>query len=66
MLSRGWIRPNIYSKWLQRDEWCNDEIPQMLSEILTEIRKSFQCKDIDELKEKLDWTGDLMDKEANN
>jgi hypothetical protein len=61
MIQRGWIRPKVFSQWLQRDEWCNDEIPELLAETLSELQRFFDAASLDELKAICGWEGDLMD-----
>lgn len=61
MVSRGWISVRTYSQWRDRDEWCEDEVPQMLGEVLKELMRFFEVGSVEELKALLGWEGDLMD-----
>ncbi len=61
MIARGWIQARVFSNWQHRDEWCTDEIPEMLAEILGELQRFFECPTVEELKAMLHWEGELMD-----
>lgn len=61
MLSRKWIQSPVYSQWLDRNEWCENDIPQMLQELLIALQQFFAVATVDELKLLLGWSGKLMD-----
>ena len=61
MLNRGWIQIKMYSQWGDKSEWHQDEIPQMLKFVSSELMKFFGVDTEDELKEICGWTGELLD-----
>ena len=66
MLERRWITLSVFSQWGQRNEWHQDEIPQMLSTVRDELKAFFNVQTTDELKSICGWKGDLMESDLHD